>query len=89
MIAAQDTRRAGEAIGEAPRAMLDLAGQATSTLASAREAADQSASEAAHVSREARDQHRAAEEIERGARQLAALAEELSHSVAFVRRASG
>jgi methyl-accepting chemotaxis protein len=86
MSAAEDTRRAGEAIGEAPRAMLDLAGQATGTLASAREAADRSAGEAAHVSREAREQQRVAEEIEQGARRLAALAEELSRSVAFVRR---
>jgi methyl-accepting chemotaxis protein len=89
MTAAEDTRRAGEAIGEAPRAMLDLAGQATGTLASARDAADQSASEAAHVSREAREQQRAAEEIEQGARRLAALAEELTRSVAFVRRSRG
>jgi len=86
MSAAEDTRRAGETIGEAPRAMLDLAGQATDTLAAARGAADQSAAEAAHVSREAQEQQRAAEEIERGTRRLAALAEELSRSVAFVRR---
>ena len=86
MAAAEDTRRAGETIAHAPRAMLELAGEATGTLAAAREAADQSASEAAHVSREARDQQRAAEEIERGARRLAALAEELSRSVSFARR---
>ena len=66
--------------------MLDLAGQATDTLAAARAAADQSASEAAHVSREAREQQRAAEQIEQGTRRLAALAEELNRSVAFVRR---
>jgi len=89
MAAAEDTRRAGEAIAEAPRAMIDLAGQATDTLNAAREAADQSASEAAHVAREAREQHRTAEEIERGARRLSVLAEELSRSVAFVRRDDG
>jgi hypothetical protein len=41
------------------------------------------------VSREAREQQRAAEEIEQGARRLAALAEELTRSVAFVRRSRG
>lgn len=86
MAAAEDTRRAGEEIGRAPRAMLELAGQAADTLAAARDAADRSAAEAAHVSREAREQQRAAAEIERGAQRLSALAEELSHSVAFVRR---
>jgi methyl-accepting chemotaxis protein len=89
MAAAEDTRRAGEAIGEAPRAMLELAGQATDTLAAARDAADRSAGEAAHVSREAREQQRVAEEMERGTHRLSVLAEELSRSVAFVRRDDG
>ena len=89
MAAAEDTRRAGEAIGEAPRAMLELAGQATETLAAARDAADRSAGEAAHVSREAREQQRVAEEMERGTHRLSVLAEELSRSVAFVRRDDG
>jgi methyl-accepting chemotaxis protein len=86
MAASEDTRRAGEEISQAPRAMLELAGQATDTLAAARDAADRSATEAAHVSREAREQQRAAAEIERGTQQLSTLAEELSRSVAFVRR---
>ena len=89
MAAAEDTRRAGEAIGEAPRAMLELAGQATDTLAAARDAADRSAGEAAHVSREAREQQRVAAEMERGTLRLAVLADELSRSVAFVRRDDG
>ena len=89
MAAAEDTRRAGEAIGEAPRAMLELAGQATDTLAAARDAADRSAGEAAHVSREAREQQRVAEEMERGTHRLSVLAEDLSRSVAFVRRDDG
>jgi methyl-accepting chemotaxis protein len=84
--AAEESRRAGRAIADAPRAMLEFAGQATETLSAARAAADASAGEAAQVTREARDQRRAAEEIERGAQQLATLAEELSGSVAFVRR---
>ena len=85
MGAAEDTRRAGQAIADAPKAMLELAGQATGALTAARDAADQSAGEAAHVAREAQEQRRAAEEIERGAARLTALAEELNRSVAFVR----
>jgi methyl-accepting chemotaxis protein len=86
MGAAEDSRRAGQAIADAPKTMLDLAERATGALTAARAAADQSAGEAAHVTREARAQRSAAEEIERGAARLTALAEELSRSVNFVRQ---
>jgi len=83
--AAEDSRRAGQAIADAPRALLDLASQATQTLTVAREAADQSAAEAAEVAREAQEQQRAAERIDAGTKRLAALAADLSRSTALVR----
>jgi methyl-accepting chemotaxis protein len=83
--AAEETRRAGLAIAEAPRVMLTLADQATHTLTEARQAADHSSAEAAKVARDVQDQRRATEELEGGAQRLASLADELNRSVAFVR----
>jgi len=87
--AAEDSRKAGRAIADAPRALLELAGQANVTLAAARAAADQSAAEAAEVAREAEEQQRAAERIDAGTKRLATLAADLSRSVAFVRHETG
>jgi len=84
--AAEDSRRAGQAIADAPQALLALASQATDTLTAARAAADQSSSEAAEVAREAQEQQRAAERIDAGTQRLLVLAADLSRSVALVRR---
>jgi len=83
--AAEDSRRAGQAIAEAPRAILSIAGEATAALTDGRAAADRSAAEAAQVTREAQEQRRAAERMQAGSQRLAALAADLTRSVAFVR----
>ena len=83
--AAEDSRRAGRAIADAPRAILTIAGEATAALNSGRAAADRSAAEAAEMAREAQEQRRAAERMQAGGQRLVALAADLSRSVAFVR----
>jgi methyl-accepting chemotaxis protein len=83
--AAEDSRRAGRTIAEAPRAILTIAGEATEALTAGRAAADRSAAEAAEMAREAEEQRRAAERMQAGSQRLAELAADLARSVAFVR----
>jgi methyl-accepting chemotaxis protein len=83
--AAEDSRRAGRTIAEAPRAILTIAGEATEALTAGRAAADRSAAEAAEMAREAEEQRRAAERMQAGSQRLAELAADLTRSVAFVR----
>lgn len=83
--AAEETRRAGSAIAEAPRSMLSLADQTALALTEALAAANHSSGEAAHVAREVQEQRRATEDLENAAQRLATLADELNRSVAFVR----
>ncbi len=83
--AAEDTRRVGEEIADAPRESLKLAEGAAETLAHAKDAAARSAQEAAAVARDADEQRRSAEDLERGARELAAIAQRLADSVRLIR----
>jgi methyl-accepting chemotaxis protein len=83
--AAEDSRRAGERIIEAPRASLELAASAQEVLIQARDAAARSAEQAAAVARDASEQQRAAESLERGAGELTAATGRLTSSVRIIR----
>jgi methyl-accepting chemotaxis protein len=84
--AAEDTRRAGERIAEAPRESVELADAAATILRQAQEAAERSADEAAQVARDVAEQQHAAEGLEHGAQELSAVADRLTTSVQFIRR---
>jgi methyl-accepting chemotaxis protein len=86
--AAEDTRRAGERIAEAPRQSVELADGAATILTQAQEAAERSAGEAAQVAREAAEQQHAVEDLEHGAQELSGVADRLTESVQFIRRGS-
>jgi methyl-accepting chemotaxis protein len=82
---AEETRRAGDRVADVPRASLELATATQGSLTQAGEAAARSAEQAAAVARDAADQQRATELLDRGARQLANASDRLATSVRFIR----
>jgi methyl-accepting chemotaxis protein len=89
MQAAEETRRVGDRIAEAPRSSLGLADTAATILTQAQEAAVRSAGQAAEVAREAAEQQHAVEDLEHGAKELSGVAHRLAESVRFLRPDDG
>ncbi|HEX9727305.1 MAG TPA: methyl-accepting chemotaxis protein [Gemmatimonadales bacterium] len=81
---AEEARRAGERMVDVPRSSMDLAGKAATVLGQAKRSAGRSADEAAAVARETADQRSTVEELERGARELSGVADQLAHGIRFI-----
>ncbi|HKW40326.1 MAG TPA: methyl-accepting chemotaxis protein [Gemmatimonadales bacterium] len=86
---ASGTARAGKRVADLARGISERAGRISMALAQAKAGADSSTQEAETVAAAAAEQLRAIEGLARGATELAALAENLTKAVRFVRGDNG
>ncbi|MGH7606345.1 MAG: methyl-accepting chemotaxis protein, partial [Gemmatimonadales bacterium] len=87
--AAAETARAGKRVADVAADSAAQAGKITETLGQARTAAQTSNQEAEAVAAAAAEQLRAIEDLARGATELSALADRLSHALRFIRGDNG